>query len=216
MPTFFVRDILNLVDTSFKYDYQLSNHNYDVASARLTAFNSDAGWVIFLEKLVSWPASMGIMLLTDACGTILDGFDGTFSPLISVDFGNYEIDDDGGMIPPEQIDVCIRNIEFQVKGSDVPLLANKEFDYNLLLHLLPNYRQDMLHTDAEFQCYIKGASKQKIIQLDNWFHDGNWNLKPSDTEVYQLICEVIATGNPKVYKPTKSPNTDSWKNFLKF
>jgi len=216
MSTYSVKDILDAVDIHLKYDYQLSNANYDVVSARLTGFKSDKGWAIFLEKLVSWPAAQGIMLLTYASGSILDGYIGSYAPSIEINFSDYEIDDDGELILHEDIDICIRNMTLQIKSSDVPILASKEFDYNLLLYLLPDYREFMLHTDAELQLYLKGTTKQKVIQLDNWYHDANWELKPSETEVYQLLAEVLVAGDRKAYKPTESPNTNSWLNFLRF
>jgi len=216
MTSYSVENILDAVDIYLEYDYQLSNANYDVASARLTGFKSDNGWAIFLEKLVSWPAADGIMLLTYAAGSILDGYIGSYAPSIEINFSEYEIDDDGRLIPPEDIDICIRNMTLQIKSSDVSILASKELDYNLLLYLLPDNREFMLHTDAELQLYLKGTTKQKLIQLDNWYHDGDWNLKPSETEVYQLLAEVLVTGDRKAYKPTESPNTNSWLNFLRF
>lgn len=53
-----------------------------------------------------------------------------------------------------------------------------------------------------------------VLRLREWYHPVMPDRElPSQTETFQQIAEVLATGDPTKYKPTRSPNTD-WRNWL--
>jgi hypothetical protein len=55
---------------------------------------------------------------------------------------------------------------------------------------------------------------QLILQLDEWNHpdvvdDAN---RPSNSQTFKQLAQVLMTGEAEEYKPTLSPNTH-WKNW---
>ncbi len=53
-----------------------------------------------------------------------------------------------------------------------------------------------------------------VLRLHEWYHPVMPDRElPSRTETFQQIAEVLATGDPKKYKPTRPPNTD-WRNWI--
>ena len=83
---------------------------------------------------------------------------------------------------------------------------------DLLRSLLPEYRAKLLATDEELAKRLK-AKVPLVLGLDEWHHpDVTAGETPRQSEVFQMVAEVLATGDVQRYKPTQEPNTH-WRNW---
>jgi len=220
MTSYTVDDILKRFDETGFAVFPSPNANFDIAAIRLTGFRSDNFWALFIEELVNWVAVDGIMRLTHAVGSSFEVELGHPSPYFEVDYR----DDPAEIayknwIPPKVVAIEIRGEIVKVNSSDVERISGCGFDFDLLIHLLPSYRHKMYSTDSELFRYMPNipVGITKVIQLDDWYYedmthygDGYVTDKPSKTEVFQMIAQVLATGDPSYYQPTFEPNIH-WK-----
>lgn len=83
---------------------------------------------------------------------------------------------------------------------------------DLLRSLLPEYRAKLLATDGELAKRLK-AKVPLVLRLEEWHHpDVTAGESPGRSEVFQMVAEVLATGDVQRYKPTQEPNTH-WRNW---
>lgn len=75
-----------------------------------------------------------------------------------------------------------------------------------LRRLAPAHRGLLLTTDDELRSRIP-ADIPEVLTLEEWHQPVFDDLLPSETETYQLIAEVLATGDPTRYRPTLPPTT---------
>jgi|GEM_PF-3252768 len=220
MTSYTVDDILKRFDETGFAVFPIPNANFDIAAIRLTGFRSDDFWVLFIEELVNWVAADGIMRLTHAVGSSFEVELGDPSPYFEVDYRDDPAEIDcKNWIPPKVVAIDIRDEIVKVNSSDVERISGRGFDFDLLIHLLPSYRHKMYSTDSELFRYMPNipVGIKKVIQLDDWYYedmthygDGYVTFKPSKIEVFQMIAQVLATGDPSYYQPTFEPNIH-WK-----
>jgi len=116
-----------------------------------------------------------------------------------------------GHIVPVPHDVKI----YESKGIE---LVNKDEIYpeELLRALTPEYREYFFLTEEEKQKEFREPIPL-LLQLEEWRHplesEPGILEKPSGCEAFQLIAKVIATCDPKEYRPTERPNTH-WRNWM--
>lgn len=49
--------------------------------------------------------------------------------------------------------------------------------------------------------------------LDEWHHpDVMDGVRPSESETFMLLADVLVDGRPELYRPTQAPNTH-WSNW---
>lgn len=88
-------------------------------------------------------------------------------------------------------------------------LKNSEhiFVFELLRALVVEHKDLFLFSDEQLR-KILPPGIQKVIQLEEWHHVGQerWE-KPSESETFQMLAKVLATGDPTGYRPSLPPNT---------
>lgn len=52
----------------------------------------------------------------------------------------------------------------------------------------------------------------EILRLEEWHQHDVHDTKPSESQVYLQVSDVLATGDPSHYRPTLLPNTH-WSNW---
>lgn len=84
--------------------------------------------------------------------------------------------------------------------------------YELLRMVVPMHRRSFFATSAEVVERI-GRPMPLLLVLNEWRHP-DWTKEemPADSESFQLIAEVLQTGEPERYRPTEPPNTH-WRNW---
>ncbi len=214
MGTYTVDEILKCLDkANGNLDFPgFTTINIHMVSARMTAFRSDAYWVIVFEELVNWYGLAGIQ------------------PVLAIYVFSNRSDLENGLVET-LFPVVIENednwkhtnvMHLKIRGEALTLNTqsiqrHRNFGFDLLVHLLSEYRTKMLATDNELQL-IASNDLLQVIQLDNWHHPDvfGWNyqadrhFQPSDTKSMQMIAKVLVTGDPNFYKPCEEPNVD-WR-----
>lgn len=246
MTTFTTEDILNCLDkAAANLDFpSFNNDKYNLLTARLTGFRNENDWALTIEEVVSWYGLNGLepVLVIYAFGSLIlinKPFI-TFFPVkhslgelgiskeedyqdISVagiicDEGFDVWEEDEAEIP-DYILVQIRRKKILINSSKIErnLQIRDNFDFDLMIHLVNNYRRQILAIEAEFREIVPPELSQ-IIQLDNWHHPDVCNPNsefyiPSKAKSIQMIAQVLESGNPELYQPCEENNVD-WRKWI--
>ena len=100
--------------------------------------------------------------------------------------------------------------EMGIELLDPPRIKGHE-----LLRGLPLKYRKMLFTTEEERLgkFLKKARPPMIIQLDEWYHPKmSSGERPGQTQTFQMLAEVLVTGDASRYRPTVLPNTH-WSNW---
>ena len=83
----------------------------------------------------------------------------------------------------------------------------------LVRSLAPEHHVLLLATEEELNKRLQ-VDVPLILRLDEWCHpDLIEGETPSGNEAFQMIADMLVSGDPALYKPTLPPNTH-WKNWL--
>ncbi|MEH1867835.1 MAG: hypothetical protein V7K69_22935 [Nostoc sp.] len=218
MATYTVDEILKCLDQAHgNLDFPgFTNINLHMASARITGFRSDTHWIIVFEELVNWYGLAGIQPVLAIYGfsNRSDLENGLVETLFPVEIENEE-----DWKHTNALHLKIRGEALTLDTQSIQ--RHRNFGFDLLVHLLPEYRTKMLATENELQL-IASNDLLQVIQLDNWHHPDvfRWNhqadrhFQPSDAKSMQMIAKVLVTGDPNFYKPCEDPNVD-WRKWMK-
>ena len=89
---------------------------------------------------------------------------------------------------------------------------DKILNYELMRGLIPEYSHLFWVTREEIAKKIP-YELPILMTLNEWFHPDLANgERPSENETFNLIAEVISTGDTSLYIPTNESNTH-WKNW---
>ena len=190
---------------------------------RLTAYRDDERWALVIEA-VGYHAQAGghdglynCLHLFGNClsrppGTANEDFisltgDGPDGPTFDDEFEWY--------VRPEVRSIRIRG---QVVPVDVslealaargvePLEPPRVSATDLMRSLLVDYRELLLATEAELRARVL-ADLPCILRLDEWHHpDLASSELPSQSRTFQMIADVLESGDATRYQPTDPPNT---------
>ncbi|WP_298906135.1 hypothetical protein [uncultured Nostoc sp.] len=220
MVTYTVDQILNCLDKAHgNLDFPGFNKiNIHMVSARLTGFRSDTHWVIVFEQLENWYGLAGIqpVLAISAFSNRSDLENGLVETLFPV-----AIENENDSKHTNTLHLIIRGEALTLDPQLIERHHRWNFGFDLLVHLLPEYRSKMLATENELQL-IASNDLLQVIQLDNWHHPDvfGWNyqadrhFQPSDAKSMQMIAKVLVTGNSNFYNPCEESNVD-WRKWIK-
>lgn len=132
-----------------------------------------------------------------------------------VEEGDWLDTEESELIATEPHDVIVRGRKRSMPGpndyaaagvvfSDAPRITVFEF-CRALAHIAHN---DVLATQAERVSKLQ-PSMHQILVLDEWNHPDvvDDSQRPSNSETFRQLAEVLVTGDIERYKPTQSPNT---------
>jgi hypothetical protein len=232
-------DILNDLDTNCIYEYFLDlEHGYFYTSgSRINLYGDKRRWAIVFEKsgfgnrsgqaeivlnyfgncLVN-PTKAGldeqfisntnyITLIDDEFERIAEGFE-----LVSLDAKTINIR--GKEIPIEQDFKKYRERGILTQDFDNP---NNQIDFpSLVRYLDEDYPELFRATNEELGVFLP-LDLPFIMSIDKWFHTrikeyGGPN--PSENETFQLIAEILVSGDRAKWKPKIEANND-WRNWPK-
>ncbi len=195
---------------------------------RLTAFRDKRFWAIVIEWVFFSPRAeghKGCRLAIFSYGNCLRGRVPALAPVASVRT------DDGPdgltfLVRPwpywEHVREGVKTI--RIMGKVIPVetdpAAYAEMGITLLdpprikghelLRGLPlKYRQLLLATEKERLGKFKVAARPPaILQLDEWKHPRSLRGEmPSSSECFQMIADMLVSGDASIYRPTEIPNT---------
>lgn len=214
-----------------KSDYPLANANYDIAAVRVVGFSSQEKWAIIFEIMMSYPSSDGIGLMICAYGTGLKVAEGFSTPALHTPFywekypHSDELDEPDSELDesvlPEEVQVHIRRQQIQIQTRDIARLKKApEFDFDLLVHLMDIYGDELFSTNDELSLYVSQDLK-KLVQFDNWDHwedEAVWEDDKLHIPIYTsgiaIISQIIETRNFDLCKSPLAKNLGvDWKTF---
>lgn len=226
MPATFTRDeILSQLDACARqFDFPMLDNGYVyLADVRLGAFRDDTRWALAIEVIGVNNRAGGhdginnCLHLFGNClkrpwGTANEDFlyfsgDGPDGPTF--------VDDSLCTVRPTARSIRIRDriIEFNLNEvaavhQGIDLDAQPEVHaHELLRWLVPKHRDLFLITEGELWERIP-ADLPLVLLLDEWHHpDLAGDEMPSDSLTFRMIADVLVTGDPSRYRPTREPNT---------
>lgn len=218
-----------LDDCAANYTFPMLDNGYVYpADVRLTAYRDTTRWALVIEVLGAHNHAADHDSIFDCLhcfgnclnrppGTANEGFlyrtaDGDDGPTFD--------DEDGWHVNEEIHTVRIRNTVVPINLAPAALEAKgirleaspKVNGAELLRSLLPEYRGLLLATEEELRHCVP-ADIPMILRLDEWHHpDLAGSELPGKSWTFQMIAEVLVSGEPSRYQPTQPPNTH-WSNW---
>lgn len=226
--SFSAREILAQLDAcAERYEFPMLDNGYVyLAETRLHVFGDSDRWAMVIEVLGANNRADGHggidnclhlfgNCLTVEPGTCNEGFlyptsDGPEGPTF----------DAGQAVRREAKTIRIRGEVVEIPTREVLRNSNGEViwrgrkleNYQLLRALVPEFRDRLLATEDELRRFIP-PDLPEVLRLEDWFHpDLCENEIPSENETFQLLAEMLASGDPGVFQPTAEPNTH-WTNW---
>ncbi len=205
----------------------LDNGYVYLADFRLEAYRDEARWAIVIEVIGVHNRASGhdginnCLHLFGNClkrppGTANEDFlhlteDGPDGPIF--------VEDSLDIVRPDSRIIRVRD-RAVVFTLDTPEFAKYGIDlesaevhtHELLRLLIRQDRAPFLATEQELRDRIP-PDLAMVLRLDEWHHpDSAGGDLPSGSEMFQMIAEVLVTGDPARYRPTKTPNTH-WRHW---
>jgi|LakMenEpi03Aug12_release.lakeMendotaPanAssembly.Ray.scaffolds.fasta_scaffold525766_1 hypothetical protein len=224
------QEILRQLDEEAKvYAFpMLDNGYYYHGDQKLTIFRDASRWAILLEVLAynnHMQGLDGITTIANVFGNCLTGSNGN-------DNFNYFADDNGtetflydevNYIPylnPQVKSIKIRDLDVAVIFDREHYKAKKiTFEYEdkitpweFMRGLIPEYSNLFWLRGKEISKKIP-TDLPVFMTLDNWHHpDLVVDERPSDTQTFQQLADVILTGDKRLYSTSETINTH-WTNW---
>lgn len=134
--------------------------------------------------------------------------------------GSSFADDNVWYMHPQATSIRVRDVVVPI-SRDVDIFVQKGIERELpsaitviecIRSLFPEYRALFLATDAELRQHIPTDLPQ-LLELREWQHpDLIADELPSHTQTFQMLADVLETGNPERYQGDIVPNTH-WRNW---
>lgn len=177
---------------------------------RLSLFRDETRWAMVVELVGYSPRAFDVTDTLHVFGNCLT----TGEPGAGNDNILFRIDNYDDVLAPEDedsepdtytgADLIVRG---QKVGVDVP--AGTPL-YKVMRAAAPNHRELFLADDTELHRQIP-ADLPLILRLDEWEPpDGDFDEFAPEvlaSETFQMLAEVLATGDVSRYQPRRAPNT---------
>jgi len=192
---------------------------------RLEAYRDEGRWAVVIEVVGFHYRAGGIDGISNCLhlfGNCLKRRPGTANEdfLYPTGDGSPFDHEFGATVRPDAKSIHIRDVDvplhlsqsaFQVAGIDL-LEPPTVFIYELLRLLTLSHRQLLLATEEELRDRVP-PDLPMILRLDEWHHpDLAGDERPSTSETFQMIADVLVSGDAGVYQPALEPNTH-WSNW---
>ena len=137
-----------------------------------------------------------------------------------IDQGSWQDPDDLDYLADDASHIMVRNQKIALPDRESYARLGVEledsdriFVYEACRSLAATHRDLLLATDVELRANVPPELEQ-ILQLDEWNHPDvvDEAKKPSASETFQQLAEVLASGQISSYRPTLLPNTH-WANW---
>ena len=99
-----------------------------------------------------------------------------------------------------------------VRGMPVDVAAQPgEELVTVFRRLVPEHREALLAVEDELRRRVP-ADLPEILRLEEWSQPDLFVTRPSESETYRQLADVVAAADPSRYSPTEAPNTH-WSNW---
>jgi hypothetical protein len=133
--------------------------------------------------------------------------------------GAWQDAEDGALVAADAREIVVRGKalplpipnEYELRGIDLGQPPRVQV-FEVCRYLAHIARERVLATEQERRVSVLPDMIQ-IMQLEEWNHPNIVeNDRPSGSETFQQLAQVLATGDVATYRPLKAPNTD-WRNW---
>jgi hypothetical protein len=229
-----------LDDCASKFVFPMLDNGYVyLAATRLSLFRSSSDWAMTIE-IFGYSPRAGIpdttiytfgnqvvrrrrdtdFVKAEAFRTYLSvhPYDESAS-IFPIEAGEWQDSDDDELISPERSPVILRGeslltpdlAEYPLHGISLMEPPRVQV-FELCRYLAAIRRDQLLATPQERRACVPDGLTQ-ILQLEEWRHPDLVNSEPpSSTETFQLLANVLESGETSRYRPTSKPNTH-WNNW---
>ena len=109
--------------------------------------------------------------------------------------------------------VAIPNLAELESVGIVPASAPKVEAFELCRFIAETVERDRFFAPPDIRRHHVPPELTQILQLEEWNHPDLCNDQlPSESETFQMLAEVLVTGDTTRYRPTLAPNTH-WSNW---
>lgn len=201
-------EVLAQLDRAAKgFDFPDPEHGYYYAiDARLHAFRDDRRWALVIELVGYNPRAGNVIDLLHCFGNCLTEGEPGYGHgdfLARVD-NMHQLEDrvHSTRLRGGHPSVVVRGQGIDVDGTEGEPL------WDVFRRLVPEHRDLLLADDDELRHRLPG-DLPRILVLEQWWHrdPDRHDQLPSQTETFQQLAAVLATGDLDAYRPTHMPNT---------
>lgn len=222
--------ILSQLDTcAADYTFPMLDNGYVyLVDVRLSAYRTERYWALIIEHIGADYRAGGVFNTPYCFGNCFVQTPGPSDTnsiaILSESFYNAPAEDE------DFWDIRSETGEIEVRGNPVSYDVSPEAlqqhgigedqrdgaevtIVELMRTLVPQHHALWLATEAELNQVVE-ADVPLILRLDEWHHpDLAEGEMPSTNEAFQMIADVLVSGNVDRYKPSLPPNTH-WSNWL--
>ncbi|WP_433535614.1 DUF7003 family protein [Micromonospora sp. CA-249363] len=198
-------DILEQLDAAaeeFRFP-DLDNGYYYAVDARLHAYRDAVRWALIVETVGYSPRAGNLTDVLFVFGNCLtSGVPGTNSGDFLDRIDNWdEIED------PDEPETY-RGGPLVLRGQNITVAGESGEDLiDVLRRLVPRHRELLLADERELRRRIP-VDLPEVLRLDEWHHpDLAGGARPSQSETFRQIADVLASGDLRLYAPRAWPNT---------
>ncbi|MFE4977461.1 DUF7003 family protein [Kitasatospora sp. NPDC056651] len=179
----------------------LDNGYYYPVDARIHLLGDSIRWAVVVELLGYSPRGGNLIDVMHCFGNCLTRGEPGFGDFLARVDNMEEIDPDGAEVYAGGVPAVVRGIALTVDAdANTPL-------QDVFRLLAPTNRRLLLADETELRAGIP-SDLPELMRLDEWNQPEDfWNVMPSGHETFQMIAEVLDTGDPTRYRPTLQANT---------
>jgi hypothetical protein len=232
------RDILAILDAGCDaYTFPMLDNGYVyLAATRLTLFRSPLDWAMTIEVFGFSPRSYDPDIHIHSFGSTLAARKTVADYISRAAYEQYLANNphnesrfiypldsewiDGEIVSPSATCLLLRDQKLPVptraefEALNIELQdPNNLMVFEVCRYLAAKYRNRVLATPDELRGNVP-AELTQILQLDEWNHPdvADDSCRPSGSETFQQLANVLVTGDASMYRPAQKPNTD-WRNW---
>ncbi|MEW2477613.1 hypothetical protein AB0875_27935 [Micromonospora gifhornensis] len=186
----------------------LGHGYYYAVDARLHGYRDAGRWALIVETVGYSPRAGNLIDALHVFGNCLTSGEPGYG---NGDF--HERVDNWNQIEDPDEPETYRGGPVVIRGRTIAVAAEPGEDLvNVLRQLVPRHRELLLADEGELRRRIP-VDLPEVLRLDQWNHpDLVSGLRPSDSETFHQIADVLATGDLSRYAPSLPPNTH-WSNW---
>jgi hypothetical protein len=233
-------DILKDLDNNIYHFPNLDNGYVYLADVRLSAYRDSARWALVIEVLGAtnrdWCDHGGIHNWLYYFGNCIKNGpkpkdadclcitqDGPEGPTFEEEY-HWCVRDEARTIQIRDKVVPINRDPGLFKAKGIALVETPRITAaDLLRSLIPEYREILLATEEELRDRLP-ADLPLILRLNEWYHpeviaydawynpDVTADQFPSGNSTFQMVADVLVSGNAELYQPADKPNMH-WSNW---
>jgi hypothetical protein len=210
MARFDADEILAQLDAcAVEYTFPMLDHGYVyLVDTRLHAYRDEERWALMIEVVGYNPRGGGLDDTLYLFGNCL-----ARAPGIANEDFLHPIDDDvEDPDSPEDARPGLRQVSVRGQVIELPVHRDPWPMAELFRSLVPGHRELLFATEQQLRARVP-ADLPQILQLEEWHHpDVVADERPSQSETFRALADVLVSGDPGRYRPTQPPNTH-WSNW---